>query len=69
MRSVVKARLRGTSAARRSGRAGQAPPLQELAALSGFGDGTGGEAALFFCHGFGVDEPLAVAGAAGLFLF
>jgi hypothetical protein len=41
-------------------------------ALAGFGGarfcGTGGEAALFFCNRFGIDEPLAVAWAAGLFL-
>lgn len=44
---------------------------QELSAVAGFGDGlgAGGEAALFFFDGFGIDEPLAVAGAAGLFLF
>ncbi len=30
--------------------------------------GAGGQPALFIGDGFGVDEPLAVAGAAGLFL-
>jgi hypothetical protein len=38
---------------------------------SGFAEGSGalGQAAFFFGYGFGVDEPLAVAGAAGLLLF
>lgn len=42
--------------------------------LAGFGrsklascDVSSGEAAFFFGDGFGIDEPLAVAGAAGLF--
>ncbi len=30
---------------------------------------TGGQAALFGCYGFGIDEPLAIAGAAGLLFF
>ena len=35
--------------------------------FAGFRDATS-QAVFFFCYGFGVDEPLAVAGAAGLFL-
>ena len=31
-------------------------------------DGAGGEAAFFFGDGFGIDQPLAVAGATGLFV-
>ena len=44
-------------------------PCRGLFALrAGLDDGATGQTALFFGDGFGVDEPLAVAGAAGLLL-